>query len=76
LGNGSRAIRALIINQDDGELTGVILAEQRSQGQGQHICFIPRWNDGTNSRIGCQFRWGVGKLLIGTPKLTAPEQQS
>jgi hypothetical protein len=79
-----RAVRAAVVDQDDGQRAGVVLAEQRGQHGGQYRGLIAGRDDGHHVRppghhVRAPVRPGRGagrrEALAGPPVSAVPEDQ-
>ncbi len=74
-GDVGRAVAALIVDQNHLQRTGIILTQERADGEGDHIGFIACRHD--RHHIGPAFgrglgRWAIRRLAFPTPPEIAP----
>jgi hypothetical protein len=79
------AVRAAVVDQDDGQRAGIVLAEQGGKHGGQHRCLVAGRNDRNHvwppggwrrgRGRGWSGGWGRGQPLAGPPVPAVPEDQ-
>ena len=64
-GGGGRAVRALVVDHDHGELSRIVLPKERADAQGDHVSLVARRDDGDDARPGGRrFRRGGGIVAL------------